>query len=139
MEYEIENNILVAKLDDGMPLFDSLENIMDSIDQNSAAVVSGIGMIKDFKVGFYNRKSKGYEWKTFDEPHELLSLKGSITEDKDMHLHVEVAGEDHDVSGGHLKGGKIFNVVELTMLVFDDLEIARKRYDELDMDLLSVR
>lgn len=139
MEYKIENNMLVSKLDDGMSLFDTLENIMKEIDQKSAVVVSGIGMITDFKVGYYNRDTKGYEWETFDEPRELLSLKGSITEDKNMHLHVEVAGPDHRVFGGHLEGGKIFNVAELTLLVFDDLRLTQKRDEELDMDLLSVR
>ncbi|MBS3781276.1 MAG: DUF296 domain-containing protein [Candidatus Thermoplasmatota archaeon] len=139
MEYGLENNILVAKLDDGEDLFGSLEDIMDEIDPKSAVVLSGIGMLRDFKVGFYNRDTGEYEWEEFTEPKELLSLNGSITEEGSMHLHVEIGGRDHDVSGGHLDGGKVFNVTELTLLVFKELTLSRKRDEELDMYLLSVR
>ncbi len=139
MEYNIEGNVLVAKLDDGMDIFNALETIMNEIEQDSAVVVSGIGMLNDFKTGFYNRDTGTYEWMEFNEPKELLSLKGSITEEGSMHLHVEVAGKDHEVLGGHLEGGKVFNVVELAMLVFEDVKLSRKRDEELDMDLLSVR
>ncbi|MEF8873636.1 MAG: DUF296 domain-containing protein [Candidatus Thermoplasmatota archaeon] len=139
MEYNIENNMLVAKLDDGMPLFDTLETIMGEIEQDCGVVVSAIGMIDDFKIGFYNKETGEYKWMEIDEPKELLSLKGSITEEGSMHMHVEVAGEDHEVIGGHLEGGKVFNVVELTMLVFDEMKLRRERDEELDTDLLSVR
>ncbi|MFP3872546.1 MAG: PPC domain-containing DNA-binding protein [Candidatus Aenigmatarchaeota archaeon] len=139
MEYNIEGNVLAAKLDDGMDLFEAIEAIMDDIEQDSAVVVSAIGMIDDFKVGFYNRDTGGYEWMEIKEPKELLSLKGSVTEEGSMHFHVEVAGKDHGVVGGHLDGGKVFNVVELTMLIFQDMKLSRKRDEELDMDLLSVR
>ncbi len=139
MEYGLENNILVAKLDDGEELFQSLEKIMSEIDQKSAVVLSGIGMLRDFKVGFYNEETGDYEWDEFVEPKELLSLNGSITEEGSMHLHVEVGGRDHDVTGGHLDGGKVFNVAELTLLVFEELTLSRKKDEDRDMYLLSVR
>lgn len=139
MEYEIENNMLVAKLDDGDDLFESLDKMMDEIEQDSAFVIGAIGMLKDFKVGFYDKESGDYSWDEFNEAKELLSLKGSITADDTVHLHVEAAGEDHKVFGGHLEGGRVFNVAELTMFVFDDIELLRKRDAELDTDLLSVR
>ena len=139
MEYGLENNILVVKLDDGEDLFRSLEKIMEEIEERSSVVLSGIGMLKDFKLGFYNKDTGDYEWEEFTEPKELLSLSGSITEEGSMHLHVEVGGRDHDVSGGHLDGGKVFNVAELTLLVFEDLTLSRKRDEERDMYLLSVR
>ncbi len=139
MEYGLENNILVAKLDDGEDIFRSLEKIMEEIDHNSAVVLSGIGMLRDFKVGFYDRDTEDYEWQEFTEPKELLSLNGSITEEGSIHLHVEVGGRNHDVIGGHLDGGKVFNVTELTMVLFEELTLSRKRDEELDMYLLSVR
>lgn len=139
MEYNIENNMLVAKLDDGEDLFESLDKIMGEIEQDSAFVIGAIGMLKDFKIGFYDKESGEYRWEEFSEAKELLSLKGSITADNTVHLHVQVAGEDHEVYGGHLEGGEVFNVTELSMFVFDDIELLRKRDAELDTDLLSVR
>jgi len=138
MEYGLENNVLVAKLEDGEDIFESLEKIMNQIEHESAVVLSGIGMLRDFRVGFYNNETGDYEWEEFTEPKELLSLKGSITEEGSMHLHVEVGGRDHSVHGGHLEGGKVFNVTELTLMVFEDLKLSRKKDEELDMYLLSV-
>ncbi|MFW5953122.1 MAG: PPC domain-containing DNA-binding protein [Candidatus Natronoplasma sp.] len=138
MEYGLENNVLIAKLENGEDIFESLEKIMNEIEHESAVVLSGIGMLRNFKVGFYNSETGDYEWEEFTEPKELLSLKGSITKEGSMHLHVEIGGRDHNVYGGHLEGGKVFNVTELAMLVFKDLKLSRKKDEELDMYLLSV-
>ncbi len=139
MEYKIENQVLIAKLDDGDDLFQAIEVMMNEIDYGSAVVVSAIGMLNDFKLGFYDKETGEYEWEEYDEPKELLSIKGSVTEDGSKHLHAEIAGRDHDVSGGHLDGGKVFNVTELTLLLFKDLKLTRERDEDLEMDLLSVR
>lgn len=139
MEYDIDENVLVAKLDDGDGFFESLEEIISEIDQGCGVLVTAIGMITEFKLGFYDRKSGEYEWEEFEEPMELVSVNGSITQEGSMHMHAEVADENHNVLGGHLEEGKVFNVTEVTMLVFDEMEMIRKRDEELDMDLLSLR
>ncbi len=139
MEFKLEKNVVVAKLDDGSDLFRSIETIMDELDQESAILVSGIGMLKNITIGFYNRNTGEYEWEKLNDPKELLSVKGSITKDGDMHLHVQVSGKDHRVIGGHLNEAEVFNVTELTMIVFEEMELSRERDENLDMDLLSVR
>ncbi len=74
MEYKIEGNILVAKLDHEEDFFESLEKIMSEIEQKSAMVATAIGMLKDFSLGFYNMETGEYEFKEYDEPMELVSV-----------------------------------------------------------------
>ncbi len=138
MEYEIEDNVLVAKLDDGGDFFESLETIMSEIDQKCGVLVTAIGMLRDFKLGYYDMESGEYEFDKYEKPMELVSVNGSITEDGGMHMHAELADEDHNVIGGHLEEAEICNVNEITMLVFDDLKIAKKYYEGLDTELLTV-
>ncbi|MFW6040371.1 MAG: PPC domain-containing DNA-binding protein [Thermoplasmatota archaeon] len=138
MEFNKEGNILVAKLDHGTDLFETLLGIMEKIEETSGVVISGIGMIENFKLGYYNSNTGQYDWKEYQEPMELLSLKGSITEEGSIHIHAQVADEDHKSHGGHLDNGNIYNVGELTMLVFKDMKLKRKRDEDRQMDLLSV-
>ncbi len=139
MEYGIENQVLVAKLDDGEDFFESIEKIMSEIDQKCGVLVTGIGMLRNFKLGYYNMESGEYDFKEYEKPMELVSVNGSILADGSMHMHAELADEDHSVIGGHLKEAEICNVNEITMLVFDELKMAKKYYEELDTELLSVR
>ncbi|MFW6038241.1 MAG: PPC domain-containing DNA-binding protein [Candidatus Saliniplasma sp.] len=139
MQFKKEGNILVAKLDDGADIFDTLREIMDRIGERSAMLISGIGMITDFKLGYYNSETGDYEWEQYAEPMELLSMKGSFTADGTIHIHAEVSGPDHDVKGGHLDGGRVFNVNEITMLVFDEIEMIRELDEIRDMTLLAFR
>lgn len=139
MEYEIEGNILVAKLEHEEDFFESLEKIMSEIEQKSAVLVTAIGMLNDFSLGFYNMETGEYEFKEYNEPMELVSVHGSITEEGSIHMHAQLADENHHVHGGHLENGTVFNVNEITMLVFNDLRMTRERDEELDTDLLSVK
>ncbi len=138
MDCEIEDNIVVAKLDHETSIFKSMEKILKDLDRESALIVSGIGMLKDFKLGFYNSEKGEYQWESFDEPMELVTLGGSISDEGTIHLHASVSGKDHVLSGGHLEGGEVFNVVELVMLVFNGMVLSREYDEERKMRLLSM-
>ncbi|MFP4000561.1 MAG: PPC domain-containing DNA-binding protein [Thermoplasmata archaeon] len=139
MEYGQEGKIIVAKLDDGSDFFESLKEIMSEIDQDCGVLVTGIGMLRNFKLGYYNMESGEYEFEKYEKPMELVSVNGSITEDVSIHMHAELADEDHQVIGGHLKEAEVCNVNEITMIVFDELKMTKKYDKELDTDLLTVR
>ncbi|MFO8109145.1 MAG: DNA-binding protein [Thermoplasmata archaeon] len=139
MDYKIEKNIVVAKLDHGANIFQDIKDILSELDRNSGMVVSGIGMLKDFKLGYYNSKNGEYSWENFHEPMELVNLGGSISDEGTIHLHASISGEDHMLRGGHLDNGTIFNVVEMVILVFDDVTLTRKYDKSRKMNLLSMR
>ncbi len=138
MDHKQEGNVVVAKADHGQPISKTLRTILKDTENRCAIVVSIIGMIKDFKLGFYDSNTGEYKWKDYEDPMELVSLKGSITEEGDIHLHAAVSGSEHDLQGGHLEGGEFFNVGEITMLVFEEIRLRRSFDEDRKMDLLSV-
>ncbi len=138
MEYEIEDKVVVAKLDHGTDFFGSLRTMMDDLGKESGTLLTAIGMLKDFDLGYYNYEKGSYQFEHFEEPMELVSVNGSITRE-DMHFHAELAGENHKVIGGHLQGGEVFNVCEVNILVFDDIELGRELDEQVGSELLSVR
>ncbi len=135
----MENNVIVAKLDHGTDIFKDIEEILKEKGKESAVVVSGIGMLTDLKLGYYDIETGEYSWGEFDEPVELVSLNGTISDEGTIHLHASIGGEDHRLKGGHLGSGTVFNVVELVVLVFDDIRLSRALDEERGSKLLTVR
>ncbi|MFO7990949.1 MAG: DNA-binding protein [Thermoplasmata archaeon] len=139
MEYKVQNGMLVGKLEHEEDLFDQLKKIYEEVDSKGILILSGIGMLDNFELGYYQFEKGSYEFKKYDNPMELVSMKGSITSDGSIHIHAALAGDDHVLRGGHLKGGNVFNVLELGMFVYKDVEMAREYDEKVDADLLSVK
>lgn len=125
MQTKQEGNTILVKLSDGEDLFPSLEEAARTHSLENGAVMWGIGMLKDFEVGFYG--PMGYEKKIFDGRHELIALHGSIAmrADPKLHLHVAVGRPDHTVHGGHLFHAKACMVNEICIVRFEDIRMTR--------------
>ena len=100
--------VLAVRLHDGDDFVPSLLEAFDKVGLRSGAIVSGLGMLRDFEIGWLDTRTHVYRKGTFTLPHELLSLSGSVavTDDAEArvmpHLHASLAGPDHSVVGGHL-------------------------------------
>ena len=125
MHGSIEGNHIVLKLDDGEELFESLEKAIAEFDIRSGMIVSGIGMLADFEIGFF--KDGEYDWAVHEQPHELVAMHGSISTigETMMHIHVGLAGPDHKLLGGHLKRAKVCVLNEILILKLDEMEFSR--------------
>ncbi len=125
MHGKVEDKFIALKLDDGEGLFECLEKAIVEYDIRSGIIVSGIGMLADFEIGFF--KDGEYDWVIHEQPHELVSMHGSIsTKDETMiHIHVGLAGSDHKLLGGHLKRAKVCVLNEILILKFEDVEFSR--------------
>jgi predicted DNA-binding protein with PD1-like motif len=103
-----DRGVLVVRLHDGDDFVPSLLNAFERVGLRYGAIVSGLGMLRDFEIGWLDSKTHAYRKGNFALPHELLSLSGSVavTDDKDAkvmpHMHASLAGPDHSVVGGHL-------------------------------------
>ena len=139
MQSAIENNVIVARAGDGEDLFEAISSALDAHDAKSAIVLSGIGMLDDFELGYFNGKEYMNEF--FAKPRELVGLHGSVTtaDRKVIHLHAALAGEDHKVVGGHLQRASVRVVCELTMLKIEGIEMTRQPDQATGLNLLSVR
>ncbi|MGC8663081.1 MAG: PPC domain-containing DNA-binding protein [Thermoplasmata archaeon] len=108
-------NMIIAKLEKNDDVFESIENLIDEYIIKGGIIVSGVGMLKNFEIGYWNGKE--YEKKVIEKNHELVSMHGSIAEnDPKIHIHVGLAGPDHFLIGGHLISAKADPMVELTIL-----------------------
>ena len=132
MESRLDGEKVVVRLFKGDKLFESLKEAAERHGLQNAFVVSGVGMLHGFELGFFVSKGK-YDFKRFAEPHELLSLDGNVCAQPDgeiiVHLHGVLGDGGHNAIGGHLQGGTISVAAEI-LLVKTGAKIVRKLEEE---------
>ena len=117
--------MVFAKLESGENVHDTILKICDHRGIRSGTIEFGIGMLKDYQIGYFNGRE--YEKITVAENGELLAFHGSIAEnDPRLHIHAALAGGDHKVSGGHLFNATADPLVELQIRVFREIRLKRK-------------
>ncbi len=133
-----DGSLIVAKLDDGEDLFSSLEEIIEKHEIRSGVVLSGIGMLRDFVLGYFDGKE--YQKREFKDPCELVSLQGSITTEEGtvIHLHTSLADENRNVIGGHLFQAEVCSLNEITIRKLDELNLTRKLNPETGLKELDL-
>ncbi|MCK5827942.1 DUF296 domain-containing protein [Candidatus Bipolaricaulota bacterium] len=114
----------VVRLQDGEALADGLRGL----ESNSALIVSGIGMVRDIKLGYWNGSE--YEAHAYLEPAELLSLQGNLTVDAEgqriVHVHISISTQDGSVRGGHLIAATVHNTLEMGLLPLASIALDRR-------------
>ena len=131
MQSGIENNIIIIKLENNEDVFESLTYAVKEFNIRSGLILSGIGMLKEFELGYYS--TAGYITRFFKIPHELISLKGSIAfgiEDDNqekllLHIHCALADDKQQVWGGHLHKAKVNVINEITLLRLENVQLTR--------------
>jgi len=113
MKHKAAEDFLVIKLEEGEDVHSSLIGACESNGVRMGWVHSGIGILREFTLGYYT--NDGYIKRFFEDPHELLSLTGTVTLDAEIpiHLHASLASKDYSVVGGHLFGGTVTNLNEI--------------------------
>jgi predicted DNA-binding protein with PD1-like motif len=142
MESEIEDNFIVVKLENDDDLFKNIKEVTGKYNIRSGLILTGIGMIKDFELGYFD--PEGYKTSSFSEPHELVSMSGSIAFDKNdpnnllPHIHCAVAGRDHHVFGGHLNKATVNVINEITIVRLNDLILNRLKNETTGLMELNI-
>lgn len=127
MQSRQNNELIFIRLFPGEDIFEKLREACKKYHVDTAVVISGIGQLKDFKLGYFKKKgdyTPGY----FKNPHELLSLAGNICEqdgEYKFHLHAVLGNEKKEVVGGHLIEGLV-EVTNEIVLLKNDLKIKRE-------------
>jgi len=126
-----ETNIIAIKLDDGENLVSGLEQAFTQNMIKSGIILGGIGMVTNFKLGYYTGKE--YVSKEFSEPHELVNLQGSVAQGEGgklmLHLHCTVGSQEHTTFGGHLMAAQVKNMAEIFAVRLMDTELRRRKSD----------
>ncbi len=112
----------VVRLADGEDLMGALQ----AMAVDGAVIVSGIGMVRSLRLGFWN--GTAYEETRIDDPAELLSMQGTLATSVDgrvVHCHVSVASHDGFARGGHLLGATVVNTAEIGLLLVPGIRLTR--------------
>jgi len=98
-----------------------------SISVDTAAILGGIGMVRDARLAYWN--GSAYEEHAVPEPVELVSMQGNIAlrdGERVVHCHVTVARRDGSVAGGHLVAATVANTVEIVLGKLDGIILERR-------------
>jgi predicted DNA-binding protein with PD1-like motif len=131
MQTEEKDNLIFVRLFPGEDVFDSLRKVCEKYDVETAVVLSGLGQLGSFELGFFKEKGN-YLPESFIEPHELLSLTGNISRQEEgynFHLHASFSNMQKQVVGGHFIKGVVSVTGEIVLLK-TDLKVTRKIEDE---------
>lgn len=131
MEVARTDDYIMMRLNHGENILESIEEIVAG-EKSTLLIVAGIGMITDFELGYFDREKREYIRRSFNEPHELTMLQGSVASEGTprMHIHAVVADRDHHTSGGHLLKGWAWMSNEIGFLRLKG--VSSKRWLEKD-------
>ena len=138
MKIHSDGNIIALILEKDEPIHESLKKVARDLDI-PGAFITGIGVIKDVTIGFFDRTSKSYKEMEVEGAVELLGLNGDITWEREepvIHLHAVMGKEDGSVIGGHLLGAVIGVTGELFIHKIGK-RLERDRVEEFGLSLIK--
>jgi len=115
------NNLIIARLFPQEDVYDRLKEICRQHKVKTAVVLSGIGQLAEFELGFFKEKGN-YLPEKFTKPAEILTLNGlaSLRDGGyEFHLHSSLSMSDKSVVGGHFINGKVSITLEIVLLKTD--------------------
>ncbi|MCI4349794.1 MAG: DNA-binding protein [Thermoplasmata archaeon] len=138
MQAVAEGTRWMLRLDQGQDLFATLGEFAREHAIRAAVVSSGIGMLRDVAIGYWNGSE--YVRKDLAEPHELVGLHGSIAEadGPSIHLHAALAAPNHQLVGGHLIRGTVWVLNELLLDTFPGRTFGRAIDETLGLRKLDL-
>ena len=139
MEYKRIGDTLIARIDRGEEILQSLKTICEKENVRLASV-SAIGAVDHAVVGLYRVDEKKYYKNTFDGEMEMTSLSGNVTEKEGqvyLHLHANFADADGQVVGGHLNKAVISGTCEMFIHTLSGT-VGRKPDEETGLNVFDL-
>ena len=142
MQSGLEGDFIVLKLNNNENVFECIHETVVKYNIKSGLILTGIGMIKDFELGYFD--PGGYIIDHFSEPHELVTMSGSIVFPKNdpknaiPHIHCTVADHSHHVFGGHLHKATVNIINEISIKRLNDLNLKRIKNDQTGLMELNI-
>jgi len=135
MTSALQGGNIVARFKDGEDLHASILALLKEHGYDAGLVVFGIGMLRDFELGFFDGKK--YHPIQFHDPMELVALHGTIA-GENIHLHAGVADQEHELHGGHLATATVNVTCEIMIKGLDQIFLTREPNRETGLTDLAV-
>lgn len=139
MEYKRTGNDIIARLDKGDKIKESLTEIAKA-EHIKDGFVSGIGAVDQAEISFFLLDEKKYDTVNFEEEFEVLSLNGTLSTYEDephQHIHIVLGRSDFSTIGGHLQDATVNITLELDIKILVDVEVNRKTNEEFGIQTLN--
>ena len=138
MEIARKEAFVLVRLEHGEDIIESIKLTVKE-ERSTMVLVVGLGMISDFELGFFDRGN--YLTQSYNDPHELLSLQGTIATEGEprIHIHATVANKEHEAFGGHLMRGKAWMSIEIGLLRLERLISVRSMDPEKKVGILYIK
>lgn len=121
----------IVILERGEELIRTLKTYAEDASLSSAWLQSGLGGASSVTLSFYDIATKTYIDKVFDEPLEIISLQGNLTQVENepfWHVHGVFGTRDYQTISGHIKAVHVSLTCELLILPME-IQLTRD-YDE---------
>ncbi|PSG96167.1 hypothetical protein BRD56_12000 [Thermoplasmatales archaeon SW_10_69_26] len=141
MDTARNDDVIYGTFEEGVELREAYHGLMRERSIESAIVLTGIGMVEDPTLGFFEGDGE-YDKQTLEGRYELLATQGNLaTTDNDpfAHLHVTLGGEDHASLGGHLFDATVHVGHEFGIRVLPEGSLVRRHDPSTGLKGLETR
>ncbi|OUP49471.1 PPC domain-containing DNA-binding protein [Lachnoclostridium sp. An181] len=138
MEYRKFKDTIIARIDKGEEILDSLKEIALK-EKIRLADISALGAVREFTVGVFKTEEKQYHANEFFGDFEIVSLTGTITSMNGefySHVHMSAGNEKGEVFGGHLNRAVVSATCEMVIRIIDG-EVDRCFDEHVGLNLLK--
>lgn len=138
MEYKRFGDTIVVRMAIGEEITEQIKAVATA-ENIKLAKVEALGATDKFTVGVFDVAEKVYHSKTFEGPHEIVSLTGSInTMNGEYYSHIHMAASNMDglTYGGHLNTARVCPTCEMFITVIDGV-VDREREEETGINILK--
>ena len=138
MEYRKFGDTYVVRMDRGEEILATLTAMCEK-EQIRLASVEALGAVDRAVVCVYDVPTRTFFRKEFNEPMEISSLCGTVT-NKDgaayLHLHVTVCDAQLNAHGGHANELRVSATCEMVVRVIDGA-VGRRADDRVGLNVLE--
>lgn len=138
MEYKKFGKTIVARIDKGEEILDSIKKI--ALQENiKLANINALGATNEFTVGVFKTAEKKYYANEFKGDFEIVSLTGTINtmnQEFYTHIHMSAGNDKGEVFGGHLNKAIVSATCEMVINIIDG-EVDRYYDDETGLNLFK--
>ncbi len=127
MQYAGLIEVVTISIEPGEMLLETIQEALKKHSIKNGVVISGIGTLKSCHLHYVTHCDfpPSNRFFTIEKPLELSSISGIIA-DGEPHLHVVASYADEKTYTGHLEdSSQVLYLVEVTILVFNDLQMTR--------------
>lgn len=138
MKKSRSGNLHFIKLDKGEELIGTVSAFANETGILSA-FVTGIGVLKDIELGYFDVEKSAYDIKKLEGDFELVSLMGNIGKmdgKAGVHFHVVLSDKEFKCIGGHLLKAYIGVTCEM-VIASTDMRLERLYDPDTKLKLLS--